>query len=324
VWRAVEGVTGDADARVTLRRVDTRGTVLDAVAAVLKAGEDGCDALVGGMGDREALAVADAAVTAGLPLVALGAAPDGRERDRVAWARTPRNEPIAALARHLAGRGVLAAFGVAPETAFGRRSLAAFQAAFEAAGGRMVATVAAGPDTAKTAAELAGHVARFREAEPCRPETVFLPVSVTAARRLLGFLAFQGVTGARPDSCPAAVVAGTSLWADAAALARSGDTLDGAVFADASDAERPAGGLDAEAADAAGLALAAIRAAGGGGREGVAKALVGELSWSGASGDRSWTGGRIGPRPVTVFEVRRGAVAPAGADGNGDGRVPPD
>jgi hypothetical protein len=192
---------------------------------------------------------------------------------------------------------------------------------FEAAGGRVVASSATAADPAKAVAELAAQVARFREAEPCRAETVFLPVPVPAARRLLGFLAFHGVVGPRPDRCPTAVVAGTPLWGDAAALARSGDALDGAVFADAADGERPAGGLDAEVADAAGLALAAIRAAGNGGREGVAKALGGELSWAGPAGDRSWSGGRIGPRPVTVFEVRRGVVVPA--DG-GDGRVPTD
>ncbi|MBM4398602.1 MAG: hypothetical protein FJ087_23315, partial [Deltaproteobacteria bacterium] len=71
--------------------------------------------------------------------------------------------------------------------------------------------------------------------------------------------------------------------------------------------------VDAEAADAAVLLGVAVRAAGAQGRDGVARALSGEVAFTGRTGEVTLTGGRVTGRRIELFTIRRGAVVPVTA-----------
>lgn len=316
VIAAVEAALRDAPIELALRRYDTRGTAPDAEAAIRKAAEDGCPAVLGGLGDREAEAMADAAEAAGLPLLSLGSAPDGRVRKDGVQVRLSRDERLAVLARALASDGVRDVVAVVPESAYGRRAIAGLRAALGTAKGprlALVRTYASGDDLGKVAAGVADDLARVPDREACQRDAVFVPADLPTARRLLPFLAFAGVAGPRSDPrCPAPVVAGTELWNDPALLARSGDALDGAVFVDV-----PGGAsLADDAADGAALLVAALRtAAAGGGREAVARLLRGEVAFTGRGGDLVLSGGRVTGRVPVLLQVRRGVIEPRDAAG---------
>lgn len=299
-----------------LRRYDTRGTPADAAAAVAQVAADGCVGLIGGLGDRESVALADAAEAAGVPLLALGSEPDGRPRTRVAWVGTPRREPVAALARRLVADGVPAAVVLHVDSAWGRSVAEAFRAAYETAGGRILAVRVlprgAGEQN-DLASRLAGDLSRLPDRAPCGRESVFVAADLALAARLVPFLDFHGVTGRRPDpACPAPVPAGTPVFNDPARVARGGEALEGAVFADVAVPDG-APAVDAEAADAAVLLGVAVRAAGAQGRDGVARALSGEVAFTGRTGEVTLTGGRVTGRRIELFTIRRGAVVPVTA-----------
>ena len=309
----VEAGLRDDLAVVAVRRYDTRGTAPDAAAAVVRGAEEGCVLVVGGLGDREALAAADAAESSGLPMIALGEEPDGRERARVVWPRVSRADRIRVLARHMATQGVADVVAIFPESPYARRALEDLRPAAEAAGLRVVAVKAypAGSDLGKVAADLVADLGRVPDRPACPRDAVFVPADLAAARRLLPFLEFAGIAGKRSDpKCGAAIVAGTELWNDPKTLARTGDSLERAVFADV-----PGASLEAEAEDAGALAGAAVRAAAGGGRDAVTRVLRGEVAWTGRSGDLRLSAGRAAGRDPVVLVVRRGVAVPPEPDG---------
>ena len=311
MFRAFEAGWKEAGETVALRRFDTRGTVLDAVAVTMKAADEHCVLAVGGVGDREALACADAAENAAMALVSLGAAPDGKERAHVTWVREARVKAAVAVAGELAVQGAVAATVLYADNGWGRAMAEAFRAAFESAGGRVVVRRAvSGPDAAKAAQDVALEVVRAREGAVCVREALFLAADLATSRRLLPFLEFAGVTGVRPDpKCPPALVAGTPAWNDAAGVARGGDALNGAVFADEFAQGEPA--VEGAVERAVAVARAQLAAAQGADPAGA------------------------GPPPVRgfrLFEIRRGAIVPRDGDvaapvvapgpaGRADGRV---
>lgn len=304
-------------AGVAVRRYDDRGDGTGAAEAVGRAAAEDCVALLGGLGDEEARAVADVASALGLPLLALGASPDGRPRPGVTWARTPRAEPIAALARRLVvDEGVKTAYVLAPGTRFGLAAEEAFRTALEAAGGRVALVRILGPADADPrigAAAFGAQVRQERQAAPCDREVVFLPLEAGAARRWLGFLEAEGVVGTPEEArCPRPIVAGTSPWSDPAALARNGAALEGARFGDVRLTGPAAGAtvLEAEAADAARLLVAAVRGGPGADREGVREALDRGVSVDGATGALRTDHGRVGGRDVVTFTIRAGRPVP--------------
>jgi ABC-type branched-subunit amino acid transport system substrate-binding protein len=314
VAREVERVLGAAG--IPVRRLDDRGDAAGVAEAVAKVDQEGCVALIGGLGDEEARLLADAASRQDVPLLALGAAPDGRKRPGVTWARTPRSEPIAALARRLAGsEGVKVAYLLAPGTRYGRTSAEAFRAAFEAAGGRVAVVRVLGPedgDPRVTGKGFGAQVHEARAAGPCGPEVLFLPMDADGARRWLGFLEAEGVVGTPQNSrCPLPVVAGTSLWADGAQLARSGAALEGGRFGDVRTTGEPAASvLEAEAADAARLLVAALQAAPTRSRRDVIDALETGAGVEGLTGTLKAERGRVTGRDVTTWTLRAGRPVP--------------
>ncbi len=315
VARAIEQVLGAAG--VPVRRLDDRGEPAGVVEAVARLDEESCVALIGGPGDEEARALADAAASRGLPLLVLGAAPDGRTRAGITWARTPRSEPIEVLASRLAGAsGIKVAYVLAPATRYGRSAVEAFRASFEAAGGRVAVARVLGPedtDPRVVCKTFGAQVREARQAGACVPEAVYLPMDADGTRRWLGFLEGEGVVGSPEDArCPRPVVAGTSAWADALQLARNGAALEGARFGDVRVTGDAPGAtvLEAEAADAARLLVAALRAAPNRGRRDVIHALETGAAIEGSTGRLKAEHGRVVGRDVTTFTLRAGRPVP--------------
>ena len=220
------------------------------------------------------------------------------------------------MAGRLAGsEGVKVAYLLAPGTRYGRTSAEAFRAAFEAAGGRVALVRVLGPedgDPRVTGKVFGAQVQAARAAGPCGPEALFLPMDADGARRWLGFLEAEGVVGPPENSrCPRPVVAGTSLWADGAQLARSGAALEGARFGDVRMTGDPAVTvLEAEAADAARLLVAALQAAPNRSRRDVIHALETGPGAEGLTGSLKAEQGRVTGRDVTTWTLRAGRPVP--------------
>lgn len=310
VFNGVKTVVESVSAEVTLRRVDTGGGVLEAISAVLKAGEGDCLIAVGGIGDREALAVADAAVEAQLPLVALGAAPDKKERIGVAWVRVSRRETLEAMAEYLISKNVFVVHVFAIDSAYAKKNVVEFSEAFDALGGKVAVTAFATKDDLQKAIEgFAARVNEVRVNASCMSEAIFIPVSVQDAKRILGFFEYYGILNT--EKCPHPILVGPSSWGDT--KVSFGDILEGAIFPSVNGNNRPT--FDSDVLDGAGLALAAIRASNGGGRERIVESLSTELSWAGPLGDRTWSRGRILQKGAAIFLIRKGHATLVGKQG---------
>jgi len=280
------------------------------VGVVARAVEEGCVGAIGGLGDKEAIALADAAEAASLPLLALGSVLDGRARPHVVFMRTARARLLGALASYLVSNGVSSAVVLHGHDAFGRLAAASFKEAFEADHGRVLAVLPV-PNTAKEQNEVAGRLAtELGRGRECTRLAVFLAADIGLSARFVPFLDFHGVTRGKQD-CPAPVLAGTSLWNDPVLVARRGEALEGGIFA---DVVVPSGeaALLAEAADAAVLLATAVRA--GRTSEGVAQVLSGEVSFRGHTGEVRLSEGAIQGRKVGIFTIRRGEIVPLPQD----------
>jgi hypothetical protein len=306
--RALSGVPG-----VAVARIDTQGTRAGAEAAVARAAEDACTLLMGGIGDREASALADAAERAGIPAIVLGGEPDERVRHRVIWARAGRAARARLLAGHLADAGVTAAWVLAADTPYGEAEARAFAQAFPGFGGRVEAVLRVPPDAegpATAAADLATRV-RAARGDGCPAEVFVVIHDVATSRRLLGFLGFEGVLQPVRDRCPAPVVAGTALWLEGPDLART-RALDGALLA-AIPVRGPVGGLlEAEVLDAAALVAAAAPAATSAPETSWIPALRALAPLPGRTGALRVAGDRVIGKDVQVLVVRRGLPEPVG------------
>lgn len=293
-------------------RYDTEGTPQGAEAAVRRADEDGCTLLVGGIGDREASAVADAAARAGLPAVVLGGEPDERVRRDVIWARAGRSMRAAALARHLAQAGVVTAWVLAQDTPYGIAEARAFERAFATAGGRVGGqewVTDEGTAPAEAAARLASRVTGARAGAACVGEAFLVIQGVAGARRLLGFLGFEGVLQAAGPRCPVPIVAGSALWLEGPELGRT-RALDGAFVAAVRTRGTVGGLLEAEVLDAADLVAAWLRTHPRGDRGGVVAGLRALPPVPGRTGSLRVVGDRVVGKDVRVVVVRRGVPEP--------------
>lgn len=321
VASAVDRVFEEDGTEMHLLRFDTSGTVTGAAAAVSKAVAAGCILAIGGLGDREAIAVAEAAESEGLPTINLGLVPDSLTRRHVIWSRTPRDVPIKALVGHLiAVRGEARASLLFPETAYGRKVANAFSAAFQALGGRLrVERSFNRTDELKTVAEgFAGDWKKGDEEADCVAEVVFVGADLGTARRLVPFLRYQEAFDRSDDrDCPPVTVAGTALWNEPALIAQGGDELQGGLFADLTGDGEPEGrsnseALEEETREAAGLVLTVLGSARAPGTEGVVDLFQSGLTWKGAAGELRLERGRVAGRKVVVFTIDRGVLKPVG------------
>jgi hypothetical protein len=294
-----------------IRRFDTRGMVADAREAVRQADEAGCRLLMGGVGDREAIAVADEAEKAGIPTLLLGQARDDRHRSNVIWALTTRGDRMDLLAGHILESNLTMAFVIASSGQFGTAETRAFRKSFERVGGRV--TVLPEIDEAETswkaaAARLAAE-RRGRGGSGCEPAAVLVIADLSWSRGIFGYLASEGLMSAGGD-CPALVPLGTSAWHDPAALARSGAALNGSVFVDLDHRGNAMGAevFDLETEDAAVLAAAAIATVAGWDRKGVLDALKGAGPIHGRTGDLRIEADRIEGRRLVLWKVDAGGL----------------
>ncbi len=309
VARQIEDVVASSGRKVV--RIDTHPSVTAVPLAMARARESGCAAVLGGIGDREAVAMADAAVAAGIPLLSLGRIPDGHARGGVVWARTSREDIMGALARYLVlEQKVQQATVVYDSSGYGRSTAALFAKTFGEAGGTIVLQQEAGDAAAvaATAKTLAASRKALVNASTCVPEALVLAVEFQAARRLVPFIDFEGMLRSE-GRCPGMILAGPSVWNDPLRVARAGDALSGAVFADVivPDEMARSSPADMEICDAARLALTATGAAalpvpGGAIWEGI--------HWRGCSGDLAVVGGRVTGRTIGIFRIERGRIEP--------------
>jgi len=301
-----------------LRTFDTRGTIPGAEDAVTMAESEGCITAIGGIGDLEAVAVAGAAERAGLPVVVLGLEPDPRTLTHVVWARTPREEPIEALAMHLAAvHGDTRASLLYPNSAYGCKVAQAFSAAFQATGGRLLIDYPYPAWTEEMRGVAEGFASKWKDAASdaqCQQEVLFIAGGLEASRRLVAFLRYEEVLGTGEGrKCMPTTVAGTALWDRPTQLAAFGDGLSGAMFAGVSATHHEGRGdgailLEAEVADAAGLVAVLMESGAGKGREGVMEALKAGPRWKGTTGELSVRADRVIGRRIVIHEIFLGAA----------------
>jgi ABC-type branched-subunit amino acid transport system substrate-binding protein len=298
---------------VEVIRLDTQGATSGAEAAVTRAWAAGCGLLTGGIGDREAVALADAAARHGMPAVVLGGAPDARVRDRVVWARASRALRAQALARHLVDTGIVTAWVLAVDSPHGNAERRAFEQAFAAVGGQVGAVVPLPADLSELADATAAAAERIRAARTdgvCVAEAFVLVHDVPGARRLLGFLEFQGLLAPQGPRCPAPTLAGSPNWLEGPALGRT-RSLDGALVAGIRVRGATDDLLEAEAMDAADLIVAALKAGSGATRATVLGALRALDPQPARTGTLRIEGDRVVGQDIQVFAVRRGTPEPA-------------
>lgn len=300
-------------------RYDTLGTPQGAEAAVLRADDEGCTLLIGGIGDREASVVADAAARVGMPAIVLGGEPDERVRPDVVWGRAGRSMRAAVLARHLAQAGVVTAWVLAQDTPYGIAEARAFERAFATVGGRVggqewVADEGTAPAEApaEAAARLAAKVTGARADAACVGEAFLVIDGVAGARRLLGFLGYEGVLQAAGPRCPLPIIAGSALWLEGPELGRT-RALDGALVAAVRTRGTVGGLLEAEVLDATDLVAAWLRTHPQGDRGGVMAGLRALPALPGRTGSLRVVGDRVVGKDVQVVVIRRGVPEPVQA-----------
>lgn len=297
-------------------RLDTQGTPAGAEAAAARAWTTGCGLLAGGIGDREAVALADATSRHGIPAIILGGSPDARVREGVVWARASRLNRAGALARHLVEAGVVTAWVLAIDSPYGNAERRAFEQAFAAVGGHVGAAVRLPTDPSELADAAAAVAERIRSARPdatCVAEAFVLVHDVAGARRLLGFLEFHGLLAPRGARCPAPLVAGSPNWLEGPALART-RALDGAFVAGIRIRGAEDDLLEAEARDAADLIVAALKAGDGPIRTNAIPALRALAPLPARTGTLRVEGDRVVGQEVQVFVIRRGTPEPTVED----------
>lgn len=298
---------------VEVVRLDTQGSPTGAEAAVTRASTTGCGLLAGGIGDREAVALAEAASRHGIPAVILGGAPDARVRDHVVWARASRATRAQALARHLVDAGTVTAWVLAVDSPYGNAERRAFERAFASVGGQVGAVVRLPTDLSELADAAAVAAERIRAARAdaaCVAEAFVLVHDVAGARRLLGFLEFHGLLAPQGTRCPAPMVAGSPNWLEGASLGRT-RALDGAVVAGIRVRGAADDLLEAEALDAADLIVAALETGTGPMRTNVIQALRALAPQPARTGTLRIEENRVVGKDIQVFVIRRGAPEPA-------------
>ncbi len=294
-------------------RLDTQGTRAGAEAAASRADSEGCTLLLGGIGDREAVALADGAVRVGMPAIVLGGAPDTRVRDRVIWARADRLLRARTLARHLADAGIVTVWLLAVDSPYGNAERQAFEQVLPMVGVQIGAAVGLPTESAELAASAAAVAERVRTARSgnkCTAEAFILIHDVPGARRLLGFLQFEGLLEAPNARCPAPLVAGPALWLEGPALSRT-RALDGAFVAGVRVRGAESDLLEAEALDATDLVLAALEADPNPPRTSVIPVLRALPAQPARTGSLQVSGDRVIGKDILVFVIRRGVPEPA-------------
>lgn len=269
---------------------------------------------VGGIGDKEAIGLAEAAEAQGFSMLTLGRVIPDRNFRHVIWVATPRADLMERLAAYAVEQGKKYAYVVAGESKFSKEVSRLFGSAFTQRGGEIRLTAALGKDDF---AKVANLLAQARGEGMAGQDVLFLGVDLQTSRRLLGFLEFEGIKTRGEGSV---LLLGTSLWGGHEMLSRMGNALDGAVFA---DLERPAGldPLESDARAAAKMAVAFLKSettpdAGdkAEGRKALAETLEG-MKFAADAGDLQVKGGRVTGRKIVLYEIRSGApVEVAGPD----------
>lgn len=208
---------------------DTAGTVAGAEKSVDMAVRVGAVLIAGGIGDRESYSMASAAAKAHLSLVTMGRS-DLAAFKVVQTTVSRRHLADALVSTVKASSPVDCAFVVRRNDQFGEAELAAFKAATDVAGIRLMGSRAlptSGEDEVSFAAEVSAFAKQYRELRKCRNEILHLIVDNNEARRLVEYLRFAGYFEAVNIT-----VTGTRLFDDPGLAAQSGASLNGLVFVD--------------------------------------------------------------------------------------------
>ncbi len=134
------GYYGETRRRPELRFYDTTGTAAGAIAAYALAVSEGADQVVGPLGRDEVEAVFRQAQPS-VPVIALNRPDVAPPRNSASYALAPEDEGIAA-ADYLASRSARRVLVLSAGDDSARRSIAAFAARLQAAGGAIVQTIA--------------------------------------------------------------------------------------------------------------------------------------------------------------------------------------
>lgn len=217
--------------RVRIVQFDTGGTVTGAERAVLEAVEAGAGLIVGGVGDREAVALSAAAGKAGIPLLTMGRSvmPGSTTFQTVVSRRRMNQELVGELLRQ---GPVDCAWVVYMNGAFGEAERDAFAWAASSKGIKVAGSSrmrSAGDDEVAFAGSVTTAVGQFRSSGACSNEVLHLILDVPDAARLVDYLLFSGYFEKESGSVR---VSGTGLFNSPGLAAQHGASLRNAVFVD--------------------------------------------------------------------------------------------
>ncbi|MGI6681852.1 MAG: penicillin-binding protein activator [Myxococcota bacterium] len=294
---------------------DTKG--IQVQQAVQSASRAGCAFLVGGLGDKEALAVANAADQARIPALILSGESDGRVRGAVIWGRASRYDKALVLARYLLEKGVTNAWTVsACSTNLCMAEAKAFTNAFLKLGGQpKMVDIDEDSEMQNEVSQFAKSVIGPTPEKACSSRAFVILGSIQNARRVLGFMEFGGLFALPKPSCKPPIVVAQASWAGQPELGRT-TALDGAVYSAIKFQGVHQSSLQAELADLADLLVAAIQ------KDNLRdenmryliQTLRGMEPVPGRSGMLRIEGDKVTGQNLEIFEIQRGVGRPISAE----------
>ena len=293
IGEKVANILGDGGDTI---RFDTSSR--DFAGIVQKARESSCLLAIGGIGDMEAKALAQAADTYGQRFLALGRVHVSKENSNVVWVRSSKQEILEPLVDFAVRVAKVQALALIEKDRAYYKSVADIVASIaQGAGIRLARFVVAKNEEGRVARETeqwigGGDMSRT---------AVFLAVDTMIARRILGFMEFYGLL---KNDGKGVVVLGAPSWQYEPGLTRSLDSFEGAIIAILSDVS-----FECEIEDAKALANLVVenQALTSATSPPLSVALEG-IEFSGCSGKLVVHGGEVKGRRIRLLKVIGGRL----------------
>jgi len=278
------------------KRFDT--ATRDFAGIMQRAKESGCVLAIGGIGDMEAKALAEAADTYAQWFLALGRVHVPKAGSNVVWARSSTEEVLQALLDFaIKVEGIRSLLIIQKNEAYYRSISDIVFALGQSAGIRTARCVLGKDEENKVAKDLT----QWLGADDLPSAGVFLALDTVSARRLLGFMEFYELSN---NQRKGVLVIGPPSWYYESGLVRSLGIFDGAIIAAVSD-----GGFECEIKDAKSLAISLLQDPELVSKRSLPLSVVAEgLEFVGCSGKLVVKRGEVTGRSVRLFRVTHGGL----------------
>jgi hypothetical protein len=282
------------------RRFDTANR--DFAGVMQRAKESGCLVAIGGIGDIEAKALADAADTYGQWFLALGRVHVNKEKSNCVWVRSSREEILELLMDFAVRVAEVQSLVLIEKNEPYYKGVADIVASIAQRAG--IRTVRFNL-TKNEEGRIAREAAQWIGGDDLSKTAVFFALDCVTGRRVLGFMEFYGLL---KNNGKGVVVLGAPSWNYEPDLTRSLDALEGAIIAVLSD-----GRFECEIEDAKSLANLILQ------NQALTQANSPPLSvaeegieFSGCSGKLVVKGGEVKGRGIRLLKVSGGHLESLG------------